>query len=107
MGLSQAGRTHWLLRCCCALPPPPSTRGVVVVVVVVGCENLLSQLLLAFVDICVQLVSILANRELLIIVNRDVDSTSADWLVIWVVELGYIWMTQGCLCCQTSAWVEL
>ena len=63
---------------------------VVVVIVVVGSQDLLSQLLLSLVDISVKFVSILSNRELLVIINRDVDFPVADWLIVWVVELSNV-----------------
>jgi len=66
----------------------PAWRLVVVVIVVVGCKDALSELLLPPVDIRVQLVAVLTNRELLIVVDGDVDAASAHWLVLRVVELG-------------------
>ena len=56
-------------------------------------EDALSELLLSAVDVSVQLVAILANRELLVVIDWNVDATRAHWLVLWVVELGHIWVT--------------
>ena len=70
-------------------------------------EDLLSELLLAFVDISIELVAVLSDGELLIVVNRDVDLLAAHWLVLRVVELGHIRVSQGLLCCQTLVRVKL
>ena len=56
-------------------------------------EDALSELLLSAVDVSVQLVAILANRELLVVIDWNVDATRAHWLVLWVVELSHIWVT--------------
>lgn len=50
-------------------------------------KDLLSQFLFAFVNISVELVSILTDRKLLVVVDRNVDFLSADWLVFRVMEL--------------------
>lgn len=63
------------------------STSVVVVVVVMRLEYLLSEFLLALVNICVQLVAVLSDGELLVIVNRDVDLLVAIWLIFRVVEL--------------------
>ena len=80
---------------------------VVVVVVVVGLQDFLAQLFLSLVDICVEFVSVLSDREFLIVVNWDVDLSSADRLILRVVELGYIGVSQGLLCGQSSVRVKL
>jgi len=47
------------------------------------------------VNVCVQLVSVLSNGELRVVVDRDVDSSVADWFVIGIVELSHIRVSQG------------
>ena len=76
-----------------------STLLVVVVVVVMRLKDLLSEFLLSLVYVSIQFISILPDRELLIVINRDVDFSGANWFIIWVVELGYIGMFQGLLGC--------
>ena len=51
-------------------------------------QDALSQLLLSPVDVRVELVAVLANRELLIVVDWNVDAAGADGLVFGIVELG-------------------
>ena len=80
---------------------------VVVVVVVVGLQDLLAQLLLSFVDVRVQFVSVLSDRELLVVIDWNVNLPSADWLILRVVELGHIWVAQSLFCGQSSIWIEL
>lgn len=80
---------------------------VVVIVVVVGLQDAFSEFLLAPVDVRVQFVAVLPNRKLLIVVDGDVDASSADRLVLWVVELCHIRVPQGLLCCQSALRVEL
>ena len=65
---------------------------VVVVVVVVALQDSLPQLLLSPVDVRIQLVAVLADRKLLVVIDRDVDATCANWLVLWVVELCHVRM---------------
>ena len=65
---------------------------IVIVVVVVRRQNLLSQLLLSLVDVCIQLISIVSDGELLVVINRDVNLLLTDWFIIWVVELCNIGM---------------
>ena len=57
-------------------------------------KDLLSKLLLALVDISVELVTIFADRKLLIIINRDINLLSAHRLILRIVELRYIGMSQ-------------
>ena len=71
------------------------------------CQNLLTHLLLALVDVRVKFVAILFDRELLIIVNGNEDLLRAYWFFLWVMELCYIWMLQGLLCCQSFVWIKL
>lgn len=80
---------------------------VVVVVVVVGLQNLLAQLLLSLVDICVEFVTVLSDREFLIVVNWNVDLSSTIRLIFRVVELSYIGVSQSLLCGKSSVWVKL
>ena len=87
--------------------PTPTRRLVVVVVVVVGGQDTLSELLLPSVDVRVQLVAVLANRELLIVVDGDVDAARAHWLILRVVELGDVGVAQGLICRQAPIRVEL
>ena len=70
-------------------------------------QNLFPHLLFALVDIRVQLVPILLDREFLIIVNRDKDLLSADGLLLRVVELSYVWVLQCLLCSEPLIWIEL
>ena len=90
----------------------PTTLGcratlVIVVVVVMGLQDALSQLLLPPVDIRVQLVSVLANRKLLVVVDWDVNTACAYGLILRVVELGHIGVSQGLLGRQSATRVEL
>jgi hypothetical protein len=55
-------------------------------------ENFFPELFFSLVDISVQFVSVLPDRELLIVVYRDLDFPVAVRLVIGVVELGNIGM---------------
>jgi hypothetical protein len=50
-------------------------------------KDLLSKFLLALVDISVELVTIFADRELLIIINRDINLLAAHGLILRIVEL--------------------
>ena len=70
-------------------------------------QNLLPHLLLAFVDIRIELVAILLDGELLIIINGNEDLLGAYRLLFRVVELGHIRMLQGLLGRQPLVWVKL
>ena len=70
-------------------------------------QYLLSKFLLAFVDISVELVSVFSDRELLVVINRNVDLLRAHWLVLGIVELRDVGVTQGLLRRQSLVWVEL
>ena len=72
-----------------------------------GLEDSLPQLLLATVNVCVQLVSVLADREFLIVINRDVDAARTYGLILRVVELRDKRMSQSLFCRQSSVRVEL
>lgn len=58
-------------------------------------------------DIRVKLISVFSNRELLVIVNGDVDLTRADGFIFGVVELSDVWVLEGLLGSQSFVWVEL
>jgi len=55
-------------------------------------QNLFSHFLLSLMDIRIELVSIFSNWEFLIVVDRNVDFFRANWLLIRVMELCYVWM---------------
>ena len=80
---------------------------VVVVVVVMRLEDFLAQLLLPLVDICIQFISVLTDREFLIVIDRNINFARANWLVLGVVELGHISVSQGLFRREPSVWVEL
>ena len=84
-----------------------SSVVVLVVIVMVGLQDALPQLLLPSVDVCVQFVSVLADRELLVVIDRNVDATRANRFVLRVVELCYIGVSEGLICRQTPSRVEL
>lgn len=58
-------------------------------------------------DVGVELVSVLTDRELLVVVNRDEDLFQAVWLLVWVVELSDVRMLKCLLSGESLAWVEL
>ena len=53
-------------------------------------EDLFPKFLLAFVDIRIKLVTILSDREFLVVINWNVDLLRAIWFLVWVVELSYV-----------------
>ena len=55
-------------------------------------EDLLSHLLSTLVDIRIELVAVLFDGEFLVVVNRYVDLLSANWFLLWIVELSYVRM---------------
>ena len=57
--------------------------------------------------VCIQLVAVLADRELLVVVDRDVDLLPAHRFVLWVVELRYVWVAEGLLRGEAFVGVEL
>ena len=69
--------------------------AVVIIVVVVRLKYLLSEFLLALVDISIELVTVFANRELLVVVNGNVNFLAANRLILRVVELRNIGVSQG------------
>lgn len=58
-------------------------------------------------DISVELVTIFADRELLIIINRDINLLAANWLILRIVELRYIGMSQCLFSCKSFVRVEV
>lgn len=58
-------------------------------------------------DISIQLVSVLSNRELLVVIDGDVDLLSADGLILLVMELSNIGVFQGLLSCKSAVRIEL
>lgn len=70
-----------------------SSLVLIVVVVVVRSEDLLSKFLLALVDVCIQFVAVLPDRELLVVVDGDVNLAGTNWLVVGVMELGHVGMS--------------
>ena len=78
----------------------------VVLLVVVGLHDLFTEILLSLVYISVEFVSVLSNREFLIVINRDVNSSRADWLVLRIVELCDVRVPQGLISRQTSVGIE-
>lgn len=83
------------------------TTPVVVVIVVVTLKNFLAELLLSLVDVRVQLVAVLPDRELLVVVNWNVNLARADRLVIRVVELGNVGVAEGLVSRQSLGRVKL
>ena len=83
------------------------TSSVIIIVVMMRLQYLLSKFLLAFVDISVELVAVLPDGELLVIIDRDVNLLWAHRLVLGVVELRYIWVTQGLFGGQAFVRVEM
>lgn len=57
-------------------------------------------------DVRVQLVPVLTNRELLVVVDRDLDLLRAVRLVVRVVELSHILVFQRLFCGQTLVRVK-
>ena len=58
-------------------------------------------------DISIELVSVLTNRELLIVIDGNVDLLSADRFIIGIVELAHIWMSEGLISGQSLVRVEM
>lgn len=84
-----------------------SSLIIVVVVVVVGLEDALSEFLLPPVDIVVEFVAVLSDREFLVVINGNVDAARTNRLVFRVVELGNVGVSQGLLSGQSSIRVKL
>ena len=63
---------------------------VLLLAAVMRLHDLFAQLFLSLVDISVEFIPILSNRELLVVINGDVNFPVTDWLIIWVVELSNV-----------------
>lgn len=61
--------------------------ALILIVVVVALQQFLPEHLLPVVDILVQLVAVLADRELLVVIDRDSNAPLAVGLVVRRVEL--------------------
>ena len=86
----------------------PSSRPTHLLVVgLVLCQDLFPHFLLSLVDVRVKFVSVLSDRELLVVVDWNEDLFSADWLFVWVVELSDVRMLQSLLSSESLSWVEL
>lgn len=70
-------------------------------------QYLLAEFLLALVDVRVQLVTVLADGELLVVINRDVDLLPAHRFILRVVELRHIGVAQGLISSQALVRVEV
>jgi hypothetical protein len=70
-------------------------------------KDLLPKFLLSLVDISIELVTIFADRELLIIINRDINLFAAHRLILRIVELRYIGMSQCLFCGKSLVRVEV
>ena len=81
--------------------------GLLLLVLLLLSQSLLAQLLFTLVNVAVELVSVLSNRELLVVVDWNVDLPLAIRLVLWVVELGHILVFKGLFSAQTLVGVEL
>jgi hypothetical protein len=55
-------------------------------------QDFLSHLLSTLVNIRIELVAVLFDGEFLVVVNRYVDLLSANWFLLWIVELSYVRM---------------
>ncbi len=71
---------------------------VVVVIIVVRLQDALPKFLFSAVDICIQFVAVLPDRELLVVVDRDVDAPIANGLILGIVELSYVGVFQSLVC---------
>lgn len=71
-----------------------------------GIRTLLAQFLLPLVDVRVQLVPVLPDRELLVVVDGDLDFLRAVGLVVRVVELGHVLVFQRLFRSQPLVRVE-
>ena len=84
-----------------------SSSIILIVVIVVALKDFLSKLLLSLVNVSIKLVSVLSNRELLVVINWNVDFLAAIWFIIRVVELSNVRVLQCLLCCWSFVWIEL
>lgn len=70
-------------------------------------QQLLPHFLLALVDIRIELVSVFSNREFLVVIDRYEDFLRAVWFLIWVVELGNVWVLESLFSGESLVGVEL
>lgn len=70
-------------------------------------EDLLAELLLTLVDVCIELISVLTDGELLVVINGNVDLLGAHWFILGVVELAHIRVAECLFCCETFQGVEV
>lgn len=70
-------------------------------------QDFLSHLLSALVNIRIELVAVLFDREFLIVIDGNVNLFSANWFFFRVVELSHIRMLQSLFCGQSLRGVEL
>lgn len=66
-----------------------------VVIVVVALEQFLAEFLLALVNILIESITVLTDRELLVIVNRNMNLLLADRLVLRAVELSDVGVSES------------
>jgi hypothetical protein len=57
-------------------------------------------------DLVIQAITVILNGKLYIVINRDFDDMIALRLIIWIVELGHIWVTQSLFCRDAFLRVE-
>ncbi len=58
-------------------------------------------------DVLVKFVPVLSDRKLLVVVDWNVDLSSANWFISWVVELSAIGMFQGLFSRQPLVGVKM
>ena len=99
--------THSLVMLLSGCAASLAIRGGVVVVVLMRLQYALAKLFFASMDVRVQLVTILANRKLLVVIDGYVDSARADGFILSVVELSDVRVSEGLLGRQSAGRVEL
>lgn len=70
-------------------------------------QDLLPHLLLPLMDIRIKLIAVLLDRELLVVVDRNEDFLSANWFLLWVVELLDVGVLQSLLRGQPLVRIKL
>ncbi len=70
-------------------------------------ENLLSELLLASMDVGVQFLSVLSDGEFMVIVHCDVDLLLANWLILRLMEQLHVRVLECIFGRRTFGRVEL
>ena len=83
------------------------SSSIVIVVVVVWLKNLLSEFFFAFVDISIELVSVFTNRELLVVINRNIDFLGTRRFIFGIVELWHIRMSECLFSGESLVGVEV